>query len=658
MNLKTLNQQPLKPSQLYLLTALLFFAVIPHFFNLSVFISLFFTAVLGLRIISYRFSMKALPRWFILLSLAAGIFIVVFLYSGKIGKDFGVSLLVAMLALKILEVKTRRDAYVLCFITAFMLVTQFLYSQEILFSVYVFVIAFFMLGYLFWLNQRDSNTYQFSSLKTVFRLSAQAVPVMIVLFILFPRLQGPLWGFDQGVSSAVTGISDTLSPGSISQLSRSSATAFRVKFDDNNDLPAPGFRYWRGPVITWTDGFTWKANKNEKPDEIAYQSKGPLVNYQLTIEPTQQHWLFALDLPASLPAKTFVTSNYSVKTEDKINKRSTYALASSPDYVIKDSSDDEILNALLLPGNITSRLSEFVKQMTEQYPSEQAYIQAVLGFFNKENFIYTLSPPQMLNNPADEFFFEHRKGFCEHYASTFVILMRLADIPARIVAGYQGGEWNPTGEHLIVRQSDAHAWTEVWLDDRGWVRIDPTSAVSPERIEQSIDPTTETSTGEVVFKISSDSMLGSLYKEAAWMLDSLDLNWHRWVVGFSQKRQNRLLDYSGLGFLKGYKLGIAAVVLTFVVLIIMTLLFRNRVKDKRDQARIYWDKFTAKLQRKGVKIHTFEGPETIATNATLILPEQKDSIKLITRYYIKTHYGQNVSSKLLSDFKQLVSDFR
>ena len=236
--------------------------------------------------------------------------------------------------------------------------------------------------------------------------------------------------------------------------------------------------------------------------------------------------------------------------------------------------------------------------------------------------------------------------------------MRLADIPARIVAGYQGGEWNPTGEHLIVRQSDAHAWTEVWLDDLGWVRIDPTSAVSPERIEQSIDPTTETSTGEVVFKISSDSMLGSLYKEAAWMLDSLDLNWHRWVVGFSQKRQNRLLDYSGLGFLKGYKLGIAAVVLTFVVLIIMTLLFRNRVKDKRDQARIYWDKFTGKLQRKGVKIHAFEGPETIATNATLILPEQKDSIKLITRYYIKTHYGQNVSSKLLSDFKQLVSDFR
>jgi hypothetical protein len=236
--------------------------------------------------------------------------------------------------------------------------------------------------------------------------------------------------------------------------------------------------------------------------------------------------------------------------------------------------------------------------------------------------------------------------------------MRLADIPARIVAGYMGGEWNPTGEHLIVRQSDAHAWTEVWLDDRGWVRIDPTSAVSPERIEQSIDPTTETSTGEVVFKVPSDSMLGSLYKEAAWMLDSLDLNWHRWVVGFSQKRQNRLLDYSGLGFLKGYKLGIAAVVLTFVVLIIMTLLFRNRVKDKRDQARIYWDKFTGKLQRKGVKINAFEGPETIATNASLILPEQKNSIKLITRYYIKTHYGKNVSSKLISDFKQLVSDFR
>ena len=658
MNLKTFNQQPLKDFQLYLLTALLFFSVLPHFFNLSIFISIFFTTVLLLRIITYRLALKTLPRWFIFLSLSAGIFVVVFLYSGKIGKDFGVSLLVAMLSLKILEVKTRRDAYVLCFITGFMLVTQFLYSQEILFSLYIFLMAFFILGYLFWLNQMEWNVNSTSNLRSILKLTIQAVPVMIVLFILFPRLQGPLWGFDQGISSAVTGISDKITPGSISQLSRSSATAFRVKFDNINDLPAPEYRYWRGPVITRTDGISWQADKNEKPDKITYESKGSLINYQLTIEPTQQKWLFALDLPATLPANTFVTSNYSVKTQEKINKRSTFSLASSPYYSISDSTDIELLEALLLPSNITSRMTEFVNELTSQHPTEQEYIAAVLNFFNKQEFIYTLSPPQMLNNPVDEFLFDHRKGFCEHYASSFVILMRMADIPARIIAGYQGGEWNPTGEHLIVRQSDAHAWTEVWLDDKGWIRIDPTSAVSPERVEQSIDPTTESSAGEVVFKVSSDSMLGNLYKEAAWMLDSLDLNWHRWVVGFSQKRQNRLLDYSGLGFLKGYKLGFAAIVMTFLVLIVMTLLFRNKIKDKRDQARIYWDKFTRKLERKGVEVNSYDGPKTIAFNAGLILPEQKHSIDLITRYYIKAHYGQHVSSKLLANLKQLVSQFR
>ncbi len=658
MNLKEFNKQPLKDFQLYLLTVLLFFSVLPHFFNLSIYISLFFTAVLGLRIVTYRLKLKALPRWFIFLSLAIGIFVVVFLYSGKIGKDFGVSLLVAMLSLKILEVKTRRDAYVLCFITGFMLVTQFLYSQEILFSLYIFVMAVLILGYLFWLNQAAWNVDSVSNLKSIFRLTLQALPVMVVLFILFPRLQGPLWGFDQGVSSAVTGISDTITPGSISQLSRSSATAFRVKFDDINDLPAPEYRYWRGPVITQTDGISWQADKNEKPDKISYQSKGTPVNYQLTIEPTQQQWLFALDLPSTIPSKTFVTSNYSVKTEEKINKRSTYALSSSPYYAIKDSSDYELLEALLLPTNITPRMTRFVNEMMKDSPSDQDYISAILNFFNKQEFVYTLSPPVMLDNPADEFLFDHRKGFCEHYASSFVLLMRMADIPARIVAGYQGGEWNPTGEHLIVRQSDAHAWTEVWLEDSGWVRIDPTSAVSPERVEQSIDPTSESSTGEVVFKISSDSMLGTLYKEAAWMLDSLDLNWHRWVVGFSQKRQSRLLDSSGLGFLKGYKLGIAAIVMTFVVLIVMTLLFRNKIKDKRDQARVYWDKFTRKLNKKGIKIEPYDGPETIAMNAAIILPEQKPSIDLITRYYIKAHYGKNVSSKLLSDFKKLVAEFR
>ena len=647
----------LDKQQHHVLMGFLFLSALPHFFNLSLAISLFFVSILLFRLVMRLLSYREHPRWMNYIFLLTGLVIVVSEYSGAIGKDFGVSLLVAMLSLKILEMKTYRDAYVLLFLTGFMLVTHFLYTQEMFIAFYVFALTFLMLYLFLWFNQLKEKTTFFHLLFTVGKLSLQAIPVMIILFMFFPRLDGPLWGFDQQTGLAVTGVSGTISPGSISQLSQSSATAFRVKFNDPDDIPAPELRYWRGPVIIETDGVEWKAEEKPLAAEIRYQSAGKPVSYQITTEASNQHWVFALDLPAIIPEETFVTKDYAVRAKEKIQKRTTYNFSSYPEYLANTTTPQQLDAALALPGTITSRMRTFVDTLQANHDSNEDYVQSVLNHFNSENFIYTLSPPPLRENPADEFLFETRKGFCEHYATSFVLLMRIAGIPARVVAGYQGGEWNTAGNHLIVRQSDAHAWSEIWLGDQGWVRIDPTTAVAPERVERSIDPEQFREGEPVVFKISADGLFGTVFKQAVFMADALDLNWHRWVVGFSRERQNYFLKSTGLDFLEGYKLGLSAIVLSALAIIVMVILFRGKITDHRDPAKKLWDKFIQKLVKKGVTCEPGDGPQTIARRAAKILTEQKNSINLISGIYIKIRYGKSPGAEQLRTLKKLISGF-
>jgi len=655
---KFFNERALSKQQIYYLIGFLALSVLPHFFNLSKTVIFFFVAVLSIRSFANYFSIKNLPRWLVFILLAIGLAIVTVQYSGSVGKDFGVSLLVAMLGLKILEIKNYRDAYVLLFLCGFMLITQFLYNQEILLTLYVFSLTAFILVLLLWLNRINTKPELLAFLKTVFSLSIQAIPVMIILFVFFPRLDGPLWGFDTQSSKAITGISGSISPGSISQLSRSSATAFRVKFDNEKAIPEPELRYWRGPVIVNTDGINWQADEGPEPAEIKYRAVGKPVTYQITAEASRDNWIFALDLPATIPTGTYITKEYAVRSENKINQRSTYSLTSYPGYIANIASTQDLQDALALPENITERMYSLVKNFQNSTHSTTEYIARVLDHFNQQNFIYTLRPPRLGNNPTDEFLFETQKGFCEHYATSFVLLMRMAGIPARVVAGYQGGEWNPTGKHLIVKQSDAHAWTEVWIDNFGWQRFDPTAAVSPERIEYAINPDNTKDGAPVVFQIQADSIMGSIFKQAVWFADSLDLNWHRWVVGFSQDRQNYFLSSTGLEFLKGYKnLGITSVVLSFLFIFVLIFFLNNKPIETRDSAKIYWDKFCHKLARKGLVYQQTEGPLTIMQHAKKLLPDQAVSIQLIADLYINLRYTKHANKEKLKQFKKLVSAF-
>lgn len=655
---QAINFQKLSKQQNYLLMLFLCLSAVPHFFHLTFAITLFFISIIMFRLIIISISGKGHPRWMNYIFLITGIIIVITEYSGVIGKDFGVSLLVSMLSLKVLEIKLYRDAYVMLLLTGFMLVTHFLYNQEIYIVVYVFSLAFLILFFFLWFNQLNSKSFPLNRVLTVLKLSAQAIPVMIILFIFFPRLDGPLWGFNQESGTAITGISGNISPGSISQLSKSSAIAFRVKFDDNAEIPEPEQRYWRGPVIINTNGVDWNAEQQPTAATISYRAIGNEVKYQIISEPSNQHWIFALDLPSNIPEEAFITKTYSVRSTDKIQKRTIFNLVSNPEYIANISSPVELQNSLVLPPTISQRMRDLAHTLGANIVADEFFVQAVLNHFYTENFIYTLNPPILSDNPADEFLFESRKGFCEHYATSFVLLMRIAGIPARVVAGYQGGEWNTAGNHLIVRQSDAHAWSEVWLENKGWTRIDPTSAVAPERIEHSIDPDQFIEGAPAVFKIDSEGFFGQVFTQAFYLADTLDLNWHRWVVGFSKQRQEYFLRSSGMDFLQGYKLGMGAIIFSSLAIIMVIFLFREKIKDHRDPAKKTWDKFVTKLKRKGVGCNPQDGPLTISQKASQTLAHKKSSIQLISALYIKIRYSKIHSEEQIKTLRRLVSEFK
>lgn len=647
----------LDDTQVLVLAVILFLSALPHFFNFPLVVSLFFSIVLLFRIVFISVLKKPLKRWLLFLFLLFAL-VSVLLPGSKLGTGFGVSLLMVMLAMKTLETKSYRDAYVLLFLCYFLLITVFLYNQKLWIWFYVFALALAILFFLHTLNFASSVSDRRRTLFFIGKVTLQALPLTLIFFVVFPRLSAPLWAFKQTVNSAITGIGNSISPGTVSNLSKSSEVAFRVKFDDPNQLPPPASRYWRGPVMTDTNGYDWYADTSEKPLSIPRASEGPTVSYQLTLEPTGKKWLFALDLPVdNLPAKTLLNASYSVINAEIISKRQSFVFTSDTSLLPTTTVDEFFESALFVPDVVTGRLQQLVDNFVSQSSDQQQLVDNILTFFNRENFIYTLSPPRLLNNPVDEFMFDTRRGFCEHYATSFVILLRMADIPARVVAGYQGGEWNPTGEHLVIRQSDAHAWAEVWFEDTGWVRVDPTAAIAPERIEQSIDPVETGDGSQVIFRVDADNPLSGFLREASWMLDAIDLNWHRWVVGFSDKTQKRLFSFAQFGRYSQY-LVIALGVIFCLLFVVAVIYFSKRISRKKsDPAQIIWLRFYDKLEKHQVAVRKNDGPLTIMNKALQAFPEKAGIIRIIAETYIKLRYAGRQSPELLKKFGKNVSQF-
>ena len=644
----------LHPRHIGWLVLALIMVAAPHVERVAWWITLLAATLLAWRLYITYYALHLPRKWLLLLIAAGGLGGIYITYGRIFGRDAGIALLVIMLALKLLEMSTLRDAMILIFVCYFLVITNFLYSQSIPTALYmlcaVWIVTATMIGFQFH-GRQPGYRYQLRSAGT---LLAQSAPLMLVLFVLFPRVQGPIWSLPQDAYAGITGLSDKMAPGSVSSLILSDAIAFRVSFDAQ--IPPANRLYWRGPVMWDFDGYTWTAPRFPYMVRREYQALDEPVEYTVTVEPHSRRWLFALDLPSRLPPGSTMSNDYQLFYQTAVNNRVRYDMASHLSY--RDNAElggREHRRALALPGNTNPRASGLASQMRKAAPDERAYIAAVLGMFRNQNFYYTTTPPLLpRENSVDEFLFSTRAGFCEHYASSFAVLMRAAGIPARIVTGYQGGELNTVGNYLTVRQADAHAWVEVWLKDDGWVRVDPTAAVSPARVEA----------GVAAAVPQAEELPFLLRGEYAWLRrarmtwDSVANSWNQAVLGYTQDRQRQLMRRVGIDDATWRSLATLMFVATGAITLVLALLMLHKLRASRpDPVSAAYSRFCERLARRGVARHPSEGPDAFRKRATAARPELASSINSISALYIRLRYGEAARAADALQLKREVAGF-
>jgi transglutaminase-like putative cysteine protease len=639
--------------------ATLVLVILPHSFRLAWWIPLFFILLLGWR---YLITVKkwSLPGSWLQFTLTLFAVLAILLSYRTIGRDASIGLLVALCGLKLLEMKNRRDAFLLVFLSYFFIITHFLYSQSIPTALYMIVVMLVATGTLISLSDEQSSLSIPQRLRLSGTLLLQALPVMLVLFVLFPRVAGPFWRLPLDAHSGVTGLSDSLSMGNVSKLSFSNEIAFRVKFE--GQIPPPSQRYWRGPVLWWTNGRDWK-QKIQHRQHIAHfkhpQNAQP-YDYTVTLEPNLKRWLFALDLPSYAPPKSYRTPDYQILATLPVRQRMRYQLRSYVDYQAKVFTSQQRRLALQLPRGKHPRTQALAKQWQQENPKPQVLVQRALQHFNQAPFRYTRTPPLLVSeHPVDEFLFETRQGFCEHYAATFTVLMRAAGIPARVVTGYLGGTVNPIDGYLIVRQRHAHAWSEVWLNDKGWVRVDPTGAIAPERVEQGIEmalPTPMNPLG-LEFNWKADSLVVKIWQDIHNSWDALNNSWNQWVLGYGPERQRLLLNRLGLEGIDWRGLTTLLVIIISLILLSYAIwMFLRPSKIVNDPGQRIYLRFCQKLARCGLSRHPSEAPLNYASRIITARPDLALPIQQIIELYVQNRYRSQ--SQTLSQLQIAVRRFR
>jgi transglutaminase-like putative cysteine protease len=614
--------------------AALTISLVPHVPFLPIWITAAFLGCAGWRYIIERRRRTLPSRW-----LRAGLALACFLgvlatYSSISGVGPGSALLAVMAALKLLETRKRRDQFVLLFLSIFLVMSSLLREQ------YLWSVPYMALSLLVimtaWLRMSAGESQSArQSFTTGGRLLLYAVPLAIVMWVFFPRISSPFWAVPIDTSQASSGLSDTMSPGDITSLSMSNEVAFRVAFE--GEIPAPRDRYWRGLVLTRFNGRTWSGREpsisRSALDQI--EVAGEPVNYEITLEPTRQQWVFALDMPTSWSLRrTFMGPQQQLARMTPIDQRIAYRVTSHTEFSVGTEMSELYRNWYSdLPDDSNPRTEELAREMRAAAGNDRDFVDAVLKKLNREEFYYTLEPPPLGRDPVDRFLFETRRGFCEHYASAFSVMMRSVGIPARVVLGYQGGEINPMGWHLIVRQSDAHAWTEVWLDGLGWRRIDPTAAVAPERIDIGASDAAFDGVGQS-WGLTAPSRLVHQLK-LTW--DAMNAKWNEWILGYGPETQNSFMKWLGMDDPSWRKmmLTLVGLVIGLILLISLLLMLRYRPPQKDEAARLY-RRFVRKT---GLTPRTGETAHAFAQRVLKSHAAPGKAVGEITSAYMDARYG-------------------
>jgi transglutaminase-like putative cysteine protease len=636
------------------LTASLSLVILPHAVRMPFWVTIGF-AILAYWRIEHVFRGLTLPGRWSRVALSIAIVIGVFLSYGTLfGRSAGIAALAVLAGMKLLETDSIRDAYAVVFLSFFLIITNFLYSQSIPTGVYMLVVTAVSGATLMSINSHESGLQLQQRLRYVTTMLLQAVPLMLFLFVLFPRIPGPLWGLPKDAHSAATGLSDSMSPGSISQLSQSSEVAFRVEFDGT--IPGASKLYWRGPIFTYTDGRSWSGREPHLAHHVPeIRAIGNPLYYTLTIEPHAQHWIFALDVPAPVRRDVRMSDEYQLLSTSRIRERKRYHLRSFPNARMTHITDAQRRAALELPGGAHPRTRALARSWRTETTRDEDIIAIALNYFRSRPFFYTLRPPLLLDDPVDQFLFDSKRGFCEHYAAAFTILMRAAGIPTRVVTGYQGGEVNPLGDYVIVRQRDAHAWTEVWLDSQGWTRVDPTAAVSPQRIELGMDATLPRSIGPAVLGLEATGSLAELFRNLRHGWDTVNNSWNLWVLGYGPDRQQELLAKIGLNAGDWRRLLLALVAVLCVGLGTVAL-WLTRTRHSQDRVSRAYGRFCNKLGRSGLARREAEGPRDYAARVCMSRPELEDKVREVSERYVRLRYANTTSD--IGGFEKAVSGFK
>ena len=624
----------------------------PHAERLPLWLSGLAATFCAWRLYIARMRLELPARWLMVSIVFAGALAIYLQYRTLFGRDAGVALLVLMISLKLMETRTQRDGMMLAFIGYFLVITNFFYSQSIPTALYLLACVWLITATMMGLQYTQPPADTRSQLRTAAVMLAQCVPLMLVFFVLFPRVQGPLWGMPSDAFAGVTGMSDTMSPGTLNKLVYSEDVAFRATFADR--VPPQNRLYWRGPVLMDYDGRTWSAAPRAMRNQVELDRRANPVRYTVTLEPHNRRWLFALDMAGLIPPRANLTVDHQLLSQTPVNSRLRYDMESYLDYSFGADGNPNPVRMLAMPRGFNPQTRELGLKLREQYgTNNEAIMSAVLTLLREQKFVYTLEPPLLGAHAVDDFLFKTRAGFCEHFASAFAFLMRSAGVPSRVVTGYLGGEYNALGDYLIVRQSDAHAWTEVWLPNRGWVRVDPTNSVSPARAEGGLAAALPESA------VLPRSLLPStpLFHQLSLTLDSSANAWNQTVLGYNFETQRALLTRAGFDDTSWRTLAIFMIAATGIITLLIALLtLRNRA-GQRDFALEAYRQFCDKATRAGIPRRDTEGPLDFARRLAAAKPSAAPAAGAITNLYVALRYDKNNKNNRLQELRKRVRQF-
>jgi transglutaminase-like putative cysteine protease len=629
-------------------------ALVPHIPFVPAWISLLLVAALAWRGTADVRGWPLPPRWLRVAVVTVATLAVFASYGTLNGIEAGTSFLALMAGVKLLETRSSRDLTVLVFIAWFLLYAALLRDQRLAQLPWLLASAVVTTAALMRVHAGSAGDAWHDVLRRTASLLAQALPLAAALFLLFPRLPGPFWGIEEG-ESARMGLSDEMTPGDVSDLTVSGDVAFRVRFAAS--MPPHAARYWRGPVLHEFDGRSWRRPRGQTFPAQDVRFAGAPVDYQITLEPHGRHWVLALDLPAAWsPLEATQSYDFTLLSPRAINDVTAYRLRSYTKYTAGTVLPLSLRHKdLSLPSSGNRRSLALGRALAARNTEPQGVVRDMLQMFRSQPFVYTMQPPRLADDAVDEFLFSTRRGFCEHYASAFTLVMRAAGIPARVVTGYQGGDFNPYGGYLIVRQSDAHAWSEVWIDGRGWLRVDPTAAVAPERIEKGL-----------IDAVGADEPVPGRLREAsalwarvAFGWDTVNDFWNQRFLRFNTASQFDLLERLGIreADWRSLVLGLAASLALFFVALSAYLGWTLRDPARDWPARLH-EITIRRLRKRGLRPAPSEGPVAFLDRAATACPDLGARIRDIRYLYVALRYGPSPTAADLRRLKYLVNGLR